>query len=457
MAGDWLPIRLDLRDDLAVIVMADELKLDPDTVVGKLHRLWSWANKNTRDGYVRGITLGWIDRYVEATGFALAMVHARWLDVNDDGAEFPNFDRWNGGGAKERLQDTVRKRHARTSPESVRKMSASQPDKNRTTEQKRREQKRENDLGCAPSKTPIDTPLLKISAEHVADAAKVADVLKPRQPADYLLIARAVLLKFKISENGLWDSVEGVKRTGGSYNPFAYFTRLVANRLPDFTLLGRALPIDDEVLAELFPDAPFAQPAPSLLERVEAELRAAGDRGLTDEQLLDAFCSRGDVHKEGTLRARRVELCDAGLAVDSGRTRKTRADSTAKVWIHVAHHKPPGATATAKAQSRKEAPDPSETHPIATPSVPSAKSADATDRPETLPIAGGKTRPRPEPPTLIPPPAGEDRVAFQPCRKCGSSVWRASPSNDPNVKGRRVACAGCGLWIGNEPAGPHAA
>ena len=87
MAGDWLKVRLDLHDDPAVIAIASAIGLDEDGVVGKLVRLWAWANRQTIDGNAPGVTEMWVDRYVSAPGFAKAMVDAGWLAFeNGDGA-----------------------------------------------------------------------------------------------------------------------------------------------------------------------------------------------------------------------------------------------------------------------------------------------------------------------------------------------------------------------------------
>jgi hypothetical protein len=102
MAGDWIKMRTDLRDDPAVIYMAAELGIDEDTVVGKLHRLWSWADKQTVDGNAFGVTETWIDRYLGVTGFALSLVNVGWLSLLEDGLEIPNFERHNGESAKRR-------------------------------------------------------------------------------------------------------------------------------------------------------------------------------------------------------------------------------------------------------------------------------------------------------------------------------------------------------------------
>ena len=102
MAGDWIKMRTDLRDDPAVISIAAELGIDEDTVVGKLHRLWSWADRQTVDGNALGVTETWIDRYLGVTGFALSLVNVGWLSLLEDGLEIPNFDRHNGQSAKRR-------------------------------------------------------------------------------------------------------------------------------------------------------------------------------------------------------------------------------------------------------------------------------------------------------------------------------------------------------------------
>lgn len=142
MAGDWIAIRLDIHDDPAVISMASSLQCDPDLVVGKLAKLWSWANRHLQDGVAKGVTIDWIDRYVSSAGFAAAMIESGWLQSRSGSIQFPKFDTWNSESAKRRMLETKRKQRKRLSkdcPQNVRKMSASHADKNGTREEKRRE------------------------------------------------------------------------------------------------------------------------------------------------------------------------------------------------------------------------------------------------------------------------------------------------------------------------------
>lgn len=113
MAGDWIKMRQDLRDDPAVVQIAILTDIDEDTVVGKLHRLWSWADKHTTDGAAPAITKNWVDRYVAQSGFADAMASAGWISFSESGILFPSFDIHNGNSAKSRAEASVRQRLSR--------------------------------------------------------------------------------------------------------------------------------------------------------------------------------------------------------------------------------------------------------------------------------------------------------------------------------------------------------
>ena len=113
MAGDWIKMRVDLADDPAVISISNDLGVDEDQVVGKLHRLWAWADRHTTEGEAVGITERWVDKYAGHAGFAAAMVKVHWLSFNDVGVVFPNFSRHNGESAKKRAEAAIRQRLSR--------------------------------------------------------------------------------------------------------------------------------------------------------------------------------------------------------------------------------------------------------------------------------------------------------------------------------------------------------
>lgn len=145
MAGDWIKMRIDIADDPAVIGLAAALKISEDEVVGKLHRLWSWADKHTSSGFVPHITAKWIDRHLEKGGFAAQMQAVGWLVVTPEGVTFPSFDRHNGKSAKSRAENTERARDSRkkrdASVTNCGCLSQKKRDENVTREEKRREEK----------------------------------------------------------------------------------------------------------------------------------------------------------------------------------------------------------------------------------------------------------------------------------------------------------------------------
>lgn len=102
MAGDWLKMRHDLADDPAVIRLSEAAGIDEDAVIGKLFRLWSWADRHTVDGQAEGVGLGWVDRLTRCPGFASALVRVGWLVEIHEGLSFPRFDRHCSDTAKAR-------------------------------------------------------------------------------------------------------------------------------------------------------------------------------------------------------------------------------------------------------------------------------------------------------------------------------------------------------------------
>jgi len=150
MAGDWIKMRIDLADDPAVIAIASELECEEDLVVGKLHRLWAWADRQTVDGNAPSVSEKWIDRYLSVSGFAQAMQRHGWLDITGSGITFPRFDRHNGQTGKRRA--LTAKRVASHKGKSNAKGNAPSVTSALPREEKRREEKSK----AKPPVVPLD-------------------------------------------------------------------------------------------------------------------------------------------------------------------------------------------------------------------------------------------------------------------------------------------------------------
>lgn len=132
MAGDWIKMRADLHTHPKVVRMASALKADRLRIVGGLHSAWCLFDVHSVDGFLDGYSAETLDDLIGFPGFSRAMMAVGWLEEDGESLVMPRFEAHNGQSAKRRAQDADRKRN-------VRKTSASDADKNRTREEKRRE------------------------------------------------------------------------------------------------------------------------------------------------------------------------------------------------------------------------------------------------------------------------------------------------------------------------------
>jgi hypothetical protein len=108
MAGDWIKVRCDLPDDPAVFQIARKIGITPEEAVGRLCRVWIWADRHVIDGHAF-VTLLSLDRIAGEAHFGDAMVEVGWLEVvADSEITFPKFDRHNGKSAKRRVLSAER-------------------------------------------------------------------------------------------------------------------------------------------------------------------------------------------------------------------------------------------------------------------------------------------------------------------------------------------------------------
>ena len=109
MADFWIKVEKSTPDKAEIFEMAALLDIDPDAVLGKLIRVWSWIDSNSEDGHIKSVTHVLIDRVTCCAGFSDAMKNVGWLTDS----EIPNFDRHLGENAKKRAKDSERKRKSR--------------------------------------------------------------------------------------------------------------------------------------------------------------------------------------------------------------------------------------------------------------------------------------------------------------------------------------------------------
>lgn len=115
MAGDWIPWNHGLSRKREIMLIARELRVDRRKAAALCMEVWEWADVETVDGFMRGMTFADVDAAVGVRGMATAMGNAGWLVARDNGLFFPNWDRWNSKSAKARLLETRRKQSYRAS------------------------------------------------------------------------------------------------------------------------------------------------------------------------------------------------------------------------------------------------------------------------------------------------------------------------------------------------------
>ncbi len=139
MAGDWIKLQKDTPDKPEVLAIASRMNLDPDAVVGKLVRIWSWFDTHTVDGNAMSVTYALLDRLAGVTGFAEQMTFVGWLNQEGHVLSLPNFEYHNGETAKKRALGKNRQEKHRSNDESNANSNASSVTE--TLPEKRREEK----------------------------------------------------------------------------------------------------------------------------------------------------------------------------------------------------------------------------------------------------------------------------------------------------------------------------
>ncbi|ENY6482331.1 hypothetical protein [Salmonella enterica] len=157
MASNWIKVEVITPDKPEIYHLAERLSLDPDAVLGKLIRLWVWADQQTIDGNANcnaaSVTKNAIDRITFATGFADALISVGWLTESDGKLSIPNFERHNGESSKKRALTNNRVTKVRETSRKCNAESVTESDQKALPEE---EEEKETDLKDHPPKPPYE-------------------------------------------------------------------------------------------------------------------------------------------------------------------------------------------------------------------------------------------------------------------------------------------------------------
>lgn len=148
----WLKFEITTHDKPEVWLIAQQLQLDPDAVVGKLLRIWAWFDQHTTDGNAPSVTKALLERYTGVTGFVTAMIAAGWMLEAEGVISLPNFQRHNGQTAKTRAQTAKRVEKTRKSNATCNAPTVT-PSVTSPLPEKRREEKNNKSLSPADGMT----------------------------------------------------------------------------------------------------------------------------------------------------------------------------------------------------------------------------------------------------------------------------------------------------------------
>lgn len=240
MAGDWIKVQISTPDKAEVWAMAERLDLDPDAVVGKLIRVWSWFDEHTEEGHAPSVTKKLLDRLVGVTGFCDSLHSEGWMTETDGMVSVPNFDRHNGQSAKKRALSNERKRKSRANVAgNVTDQSRTERDTSVPREEKRR-------VNTVPNGTDAAASLSeRVWAEGLSTLTRISG--RSDKPC------RTLLGKWRKAhdDSAILAAISEAERQAVS-DPEAWITASLKARCPE----GRSRVVDlyREVLVPTLPD-----------------------------------------------------------------------------------------------------------------------------------------------------------------------------------------------------------
>ncbi len=176
MAGDWIKLEHVTPDKPEIFAMAEALGIDPDAVLGKLARVWIWADQHTISGTDLRVSEAFLDRLTHQPGFAIALRKVDWLQARSGSLAIPRFDRHNGQSAKARAASNRRVAEHRDvkrdcNGETVTDALPKQLPEKRREEKRREDEKRLNDEHAQEPAAPDSTGVHRSSLNRSQESA----------------------------------------------------------------------------------------------------------------------------------------------------------------------------------------------------------------------------------------------------------------------------------------------
>jgi hypothetical protein len=102
VAGEVVLVSKKTKGKAELLALASDLKIPVAHALGLCVIFWDWAEDQTTDGLVRGVTSEAIDTYIGMPGFSDALRKVGWLQARSGSLVIPGFDRHMGQLAKAR-------------------------------------------------------------------------------------------------------------------------------------------------------------------------------------------------------------------------------------------------------------------------------------------------------------------------------------------------------------------
>lgn len=153
-------MRLSLPNSKKIRALARVMGCHRCEALGCCMAFWAWAQEQTEDGRIEGLTKIDVDDVVGRSGFAAAMVAIEWLTIDEAGVVIPRWDENNSNGAKARAKAAERMARVRNQAQHSANICATsaQPKSHHRTEQQSREENRTEEQQTAMSAADSDLP-----------------------------------------------------------------------------------------------------------------------------------------------------------------------------------------------------------------------------------------------------------------------------------------------------------